>query len=96
MEAWARFRGVEILRFHTDLDESGAKLTRPALEEALIRAEAEVSDGIFVAKLDRSARSLTGALETIKRLDEAGATLVSVAEGLDPTTPAGKMLMRLS
>jgi hypothetical protein len=27
MEAWARFRGVEILRFHTDLDESGAKLT---------------------------------------------------------------------
>jgi hypothetical protein len=33
MEAWARFRGVEILRFHTDLDESGAKLTRSASEE---------------------------------------------------------------
>jgi DNA invertase Pin-like site-specific DNA recombinase len=95
MDAWAHFRGVEILRFHTDLDVSGAKLTRPALEQALLRAEAGASDGILVARLDRFARNLTGALETIRRLEKAGATFVSVAEGLDPTTPAGKMLVRV-
>jgi hypothetical protein len=35
MEAWARYRGVEILAFHTDLDVSGAMLERPGLERAL-------------------------------------------------------------
>lgn len=95
MEAWARYRGVEILRFHTDLDVSGSKLSRPALDEAIGRAETGVSDGILVARLDRFARNLTGAMETIRRLEKVGATVVSVAEGLDPATPAGKMLMRV-
>jgi DNA invertase Pin-like site-specific DNA recombinase len=95
MEAWARYRGVEILRFHTDLDQSGATLERPALAEALRRAESGESEGIVVARLDRFARNLTGALATIGRLEAAGAAFVSVGEGLDPTTPAGKMLMRV-
>jgi len=95
IEAWARYRGVEILSFHTDLDVSGGVLERPGLERALLRAEADESEGIVVARLDRFARNLTGALETIARLEEAGAAFVSVAEGLDPTTPAGKMLMRV-
>jgi DNA invertase Pin-like site-specific DNA recombinase len=95
IEAWARFKGAEIVEFHVDLDESGSKLQRPGLERAVRRAESGETDGIAIAKLDRFARSLTGALEAIKRLDDAGAVFVSVAEGLDPTTPAGKMMMRL-
>ena len=95
IEAYARYKGVELVKFHTDLDESGAKVDRPGLARALSRVERGLTDGIVVAKLDRFARSLTGALETIRRLDEAGAIFVSVAEGLDPTTPAGKMMMRL-
>jgi site-specific DNA recombinase len=95
IEGWARFKGAELLEVHVDLDESGGKVQRPGLQRALERVESGESDGIVVAKLDRFARSLTGALESIKRLDQAGATFVSVAEGLDPTTPAGKMMMRL-
>jgi site-specific DNA recombinase len=95
IEAWARFRGAEIVKFHTDLDESGSKIDRPGLQRDLARVESGKTEGIVVAKLDRFARSLTGALETIKRLDQAGAVFISVAEGLDPTTPAGKMMMRL-
>jgi site-specific DNA recombinase len=95
IESWARFKGAELLQVHVDLDESGKKLDRPGLVRALERVEAGESEGIVVARLDRFARSLTGALETIKRLDQAGATFVSVSEGLDPTTPAGKMMMRL-
>lgn len=95
MEAWAAYRGARILCFHTDLDVSGAKLARPGLERAIRRVESGESDGILVARLDRFARNLTGALEVIGRLEEAGASVVSVAEGLDPTTSAGKMLMRV-
>jgi DNA invertase Pin-like site-specific DNA recombinase len=95
IEAWAKFKEVEVLRFHTDLDKSGARMDRPGLAAALARAEAGESDGIIVAKLDRLARSLTGALEVIQTLDDSGAVLISVAEGLDPTTAAGKMMVRM-
>jgi site-specific DNA recombinase len=95
IEGWARFKGAEILQIHTDLDESGGRLERPGIAAIVARVEAGQTNGLVVAKLDRFARSLTGALETIRRLDEAGAILVSVAEGLDPTTPAGKMMMRV-
>lgn len=95
IEAWARFKQAEILEIHTDLDESGGRIDRPGLERAVRRAERGETAGIVVAKLDRLSRSLTGALETIRRLDQAGCELISVSEGLDPTTPAGKMMMRL-
>jgi len=31
---WARMRGVEIVQTHTDLDQSGRKLSRPGLDAA--------------------------------------------------------------
>jgi site-specific DNA recombinase len=92
---WAKLRKVEIGEWFEDLDQSGGKVSRPGLDAALARIEAGKSEGIVVAKVDRLARSLVGALEVIQRLDDAGATFVSVAEGIDPTTPAGKMLQRL-
>ena len=95
IEGWARFKDAEILQVHTDLDQSGSRLERPGIARIMARIEAGETEGMVVAKLDRFARSLTGALETIRQLDEAGAVLVSVAEGLDPTTPAGKMMLRL-
>ena len=59
------------------------------------RCELGLSDGIVVAKIDRFARTLSGALELIRKLEEAGAEFVSVAEGIDSSTPAGKMMQRL-
>lgn len=91
IEKWAALREIPILSWHTDLDQSGAKQSRPALDEALRRVETGASGGIVVAKLDRFARSLTAALEGIKRILDAGGQFTSVAEGIDPTTPAGKL-----
>lgn len=45
----------------------------------------------MVAKYDRFARSTTAALAHIKSIYEAGAVFASVAEGIDPTTSAGKL-----
>lgn len=92
---WAELRGATIDTWHEDLDVSGKRVHRPALELALTRAETGVTEGIVVAKIDRFARTLVGALELIRRLDAADAQFVSVAEGIDPSTPAGKMLQRL-
>jgi DNA invertase Pin-like site-specific DNA recombinase len=70
-------------------------MDRPGFGEMMARVDAGESDGVVVAKLDRFARSLPGALEAIKRLDERSAVFVSVAEGIDPATSAGKMMRNL-
>jgi site-specific DNA recombinase len=95
IESWASLRGATIDGWHVDLDESGGTVKRPGLREAIERCERGEVDGMAVAKIDRFARSLSGALDVIARLDACGAQFVSVAEGIDPTTPAGKMMQRL-
>jgi hypothetical protein len=59
-------------------------------QEALRRCEAGETGGIVVARLDRFARSAVDALEAIKRLNEAGARLVSVEDNFDGSTPMGR------
>lgn len=90
IERWAQLRDVRIIAWHTDLDESGARDDRPGLIAALERIEAGATGGLVVAKFDRFARSLSAALDAIKRIDDAGGMFTSVAEGIDPTTAAGK------
>src|SRR6185437_3005542 len=69
---WAALHGVEIVRWWEELDQSGAKLARPIFQEALGRCERGETGGIVVARLDRFARSAVDALESIKRLNQAG------------------------
>ena len=70
-------------------------MDRPGFIEMMGRVESGQTEGVVVPKLDRFARSLPGALEAIKFLDEHSAVFVSVAEGIDPSTSAGKMMRNL-
>jgi DNA invertase Pin-like site-specific DNA recombinase len=90
IEAWADAGGVEIVQWWEELDRSGAKRDRPMFQEALARCERGETGGIVVAKLDRFARSAVDALESIKRLNDAGARLVSVEDGFDGSTAMGR------
>jgi len=51
------------------------------------------SDGVIVAKLDRFARTLVGALATLEQFERHGAVLVSVADNLDLSTAMGKAFL---
>jgi site-specific DNA recombinase len=88
--AWADASEVEIVRWWEELDQSGARRERPMFQEALARCERGETGGIVVAKLDRFARSAVDALESITRLNDAGARLVSVEDGFDGSTPMGR------
>ena len=87
---WAALHEVEVVAWHEEIDQSGAKLERPLFQEALARCERGETGGIIVARLDRFARSAVDALESIKRLNEAGARLVSVEDNFDGSTPMGR------
>jgi site-specific DNA recombinase len=87
---WAKLHEVEILAWWEEIDQSGAKLERPLFQQALARCEAGETGGIVVAKLDRFARSAVDALGAIRRLNDAGARLVSVEDNFDGSTPMGR------
>ncbi len=87
---WAKLHDVRIVEWWEEIDQSGAKLARPMFQEALARCERKETGGIVVARLDRFARSAVDALESIKRLNAAGARLVSVEDNFDGSTPMGR------
>jgi DNA invertase Pin-like site-specific DNA recombinase len=95
IEGWANLHGARIARVFEELDQSGARADRPMLMEALTRVERGESEGIIVAKLDRFGRSLVDGLANIERLTDAGGVFVSVQDGLDLSTPTGKLVMRI-
>lgn len=50
-------------------------------------------DSVVVWKLDRLGRNTLHILETVKALSDRGVTLVSVTDGIDSSTAAGRMMI---
>jgi DNA invertase Pin-like site-specific DNA recombinase len=94
IEAWTRSHDAELGQVFEELDESGARANRPLLRRALARVESGESEGIVVAKFDRFARSVVDGLRSIARIESAGGTFVSVQDGVDLSTPTGKLVAR--
>ncbi len=95
IEAWAQINGAEVTWHEPELDVSGGTMRRPVFDRILERVRAGQSDGVIVAKLDRFARTLVGALGTLEEFERHGAVLVSVADNLDLSTPMGKAFLRI-
>ncbi|MBZ2197383.1 recombinase family protein [Occultella gossypii] len=82
-----RAQGCE--RIFTDTM-SGVREDRPGLAQLLDYVRP--GDTVVVVALDRLGQSLTGVIRTIETLTEAGVLLRSVREGIDHSTPTGRML----
>jgi len=72
---------------------SGTKRTRPELERLL--GQLRAGDVVLVAKYDRLARSLSDLLDIVARIEAAGAGFRSLAEDIDTTTPAGRLIFHV-
>ncbi|MGO9594938.1 MAG: recombinase family protein [Steroidobacteraceae bacterium] len=70
---------------------SGRKL-RPAREQLIKEAKAGAYDAIMVWKLDRWGRSTADLVSSIRDLDESGVTFVSLKDGIDLSTSAGRLV----
>ena len=70
---------------------SGAK-KRPKREALMAAARSRSIDIIAVAKLDRWGRSLADLVTSMQELTDLGVGFVSVSDGIDLTTPAGRAL----
>lgn len=70
---------------------SGARDDRPGLAELMTYVRE--GDTVVVWKLDRLGRNMLHILQTVKALTERGVTLVSTSDGIDSSTPAGRMMI---
>jgi DNA invertase Pin-like site-specific DNA recombinase len=70
---------------------SGARDDRPGL--AALMEYVREGDTVVVWKLDRLGRNTLHILETVKALTDWGVTLVSVTDGIDSSTAAGRMMI---
>lgn len=72
---------------------SGKLASRPELDKALIAARE--GDEFVITKLDRLGRSLKNLIELSEQLDEKGVNLVVLSQGIDTSTPAGRMFFQI-
>jgi DNA invertase Pin-like site-specific DNA recombinase len=70
---------------------SGARDDRPGL--AALMDYVRTGDTVVVRKLDRLGRNLWQIFQTVKEPTERGVTLVSVTDGIDSSTAAGRMMI---
>ena len=74
---------------------SGAKESRPALDALLKDARRRRLDVVVCWSLDRIGRSLKHVVVLLDDLQALGVSFVSVREGLDWTTPSGRLQAQL-
>ena len=72
---------------------SGTKRERPELAQLLDQLRS--GDVVTVTKYDRLARSLHDRLGIVKAIEERGAGFRSLAEDIDTTTPAGRLIFHV-
>ena len=72
---------------------SGSRRARPELDRML--EQIRDGDAVAVTKYDRLARSLKDLLEIVEAIREQGAGFRSLAEDIDTTTPAGRLVFHV-
>lgn len=72
---------------------SGTRRSRPELDRMLDRLRE--GDIVVVTKYDRFARSLRDLLEIVEAIGQRGAGFKSLAEDIDTTTPAGRLVFHV-
>lgn len=78
---------------YEDRGVSGSKDRRPALDDLLKAARRRDIDVVVCWRLDRLGRSLRHLLDVLQELQALGVGFISLNEGLDATTPAGRLQM---
>lgn len=87
-------RGWEAVEY-VDRGVSGAKDRRPALDQMLKDAKRRRFDVVVCWRLDRLGRNLKHLITMLEDLQSLGVAFVSLNEGLDATTPAGRLSMHV-
>jgi DNA invertase Pin-like site-specific DNA recombinase len=85
-------RGWEIAGEYVDTGVSGARERRPELDRMLAACRRRQADAVVVYRYDRFARSLRQLVNALCDFDALGIQFVSLHEGVDTSTPNGRLV----
>ena len=94
LRRFAAARGWTVIDY-VDHGVSGAKDSRPALNDLLRDARRRKIDAVVCWRLDRLGRNLRHLILLLDELTALGVAFVSLAEGIDATTPAGRLQLHI-
>ena len=80
---------------YVDKGVSGAKDRRPALDQLVADARRRRFDVLVVWRLDRLGRNLRHLILLLDELNAVGVAFVSLGEGIDTATPAGRLQLHI-
>jgi len=80
---------------YVDEGVSGAKDRRPALDRLVLDGRRRRFDVVVCWRLDRLGRNLKHLITLLEDFEALGVAFVSLAEGIDATTPAGRLQMHI-
>jgi DNA invertase Pin-like site-specific DNA recombinase len=92
LRAYCLRRQWEIVEEFIDSGISGSKESRPALNRLLADAKRRRFDTVLVYRYDRFARSLRQLVNALAEFDALGIHFVSLHEGVDTSTPNGRLV----
>ena len=95
LRTYCTSRGWTITREYVDHGVSGAKERRLALDELVRDAKRRRFDVLVCWRLDRLGRNLRHLVLLLEELQALGVAFASLNEGIDATTPAGRLQMHM-
>jgi DNA invertase Pin-like site-specific DNA recombinase len=95
LRAYCNARGFNIIREYVDVGQSGAKDSRPQLNELMADARKRKFDSILVWRFDRFARSTKHLLLGLEEFRSLGIQFVSYQENIDTSSPLGQALFTI-
>lgn len=94
LRRYVEARGWSAVEF-VDRGVSGAKDRRPALDQMLTDAKRRKFDVVVCWRLDRLGRNLRHLVTLLEDLQAVGIAFVSLGEGIDCTTAAGRLQLHV-
>ena len=95
LRGYTAARRLDVVEEYVDHGVSGSRDRRPALDEMLAKAKRRSFDAVAVVKLDRLARSTRHLTSLAAELEALGVDLIVTDQGIDTTTPAGRLLFNV-
>ena len=95
LRRYVRARSWDAAVEYVDHGISGAKDRRPALDRLVRDARRRRIDVLICWRLDRLGRNLRHLVTLLDELQAVGVAFVSLGEGIDCTTPAGRLQLHI-
>jgi DNA invertase Pin-like site-specific DNA recombinase len=95
LRTYCTARGFDRVREYVDVGQSGAKDSRPELNNLMDDARKRQFDAIVVWRFDRFARSTKHLLLALEEFRSLGIQFISYQENVDTSTPLGQALFTI-